>query len=194
LPLIETLPIGSRPSRRTASPTFEDLRAIPFTFAWNQVRLPINAFYGLGSAFDALTEPMQQQAIAMYQTWPWFQAVIDNAELALARCDPAIARRYAALADDPDAADRFWQQLREEFERTRQAVLTIKQQRQLLDDVPWLQRTFRVRTPYLDMLNLVQVELLTRQRPAPEGPDGQAIEQALRQNVQAIAAGLRNTG
>lgn len=191
LPLIETLRIGSRPARRSGVQRLEDLRAIPFTFAWNQVRLPINAFYGLGAAFDSLDDHDRRRMGRLYDCWPWMQAVIDNAELALARCDPAIARRYAALADDQALAEAVWQRLSVECTRARQAVLAIKGEGELLAHVAWLQRALRIRTPYVDILNLVQVELLARQQQA--GDTGE-FNHALRRTVQAIAAGLRNTG
>lgn len=194
LPMIESLPIGSRPSRRTQAATLAELRAIPFTFAWNQVRLPINAFYGLGYAFASLSETDQHQTIELYRRWPWFRAVIDNAELALARCDPRLARRYIGLAPDHADFEPIWHALAEECKRANKAVLQIKGQSELLADVPWLQRTIRVRTPYIDMLNLVQVEL--RQRYNRENnPDMSAmIQHDIRGTIQAIAAGLRNTG
>ena len=192
LSLIEGLPIGSRPSRRTASLRLEDLRAIPFTFAWNQVRMPINAFFGLGSAYAKLDEAGRERAAALYDRWPWYRAVIDNAELALARCDPGMTARYAALAGDDPQIAHVAEQLRSEFEATRQAILAIKGQDDLLAAVPWLHRSLRVRTPYLDILNLVQIEMLKR-RAAASKPSPQ-LEHYLRCAVQAIAAGLRNTG
>jgi len=194
LPLVEKLPIGSRPSRRSASAELEDLRAIPYTFAWNQVRIPLNAFYGLGAAYDALDEADQRRAVELYRDWPWFRAVIDNAELALARCEPSIARRYVALAPDPDEALGFWRQLRDEHDRARRAVLAIKRQDELLDPIPWLKRTIRVRNPYVDILNLIQVELMSRRAAATTDEAGRDLDDALRTTVQAIAAGLRNTG
>lgn len=194
LPLVEQLRIGSRPSRRTGVASLDDLRAIPFTFAWNQVRLSINAFYGLGAAIAALDDAQRQRVGDLYHRWPWFAAVIDNAELALARCDPAIVRRYAALAPDRDAALEVWAALETEFRHARDAVLAIKDEPDLLADTPWLQRTIRVRTPYVDMLNLVQVELMSRPNAATDECQSQVIDQALRGTVHAIAAGLRNTG
>ena len=190
LPLIEGLPIGSRPSRRSASGGLDELRAIPFTFAWNQVRMPINAFFGLGAAFASLDDEQRQRAITLYQNWPWFRAVINNAELALARCDPAITRRYTALAPGPAAAEAMWQQLRDEHAAAHEAVLAIKQEDRLLEAVPWIDRTVKVRTPYLDLLNMIQFDLMTRRAAAEPG----SIEQPLRLTVQALAAGLRNTG
>ncbi len=191
LPLIETLRIGSRPSRRGGAQRFEDLRAIPFTFAWNQVRMPINAFFGLGAAFDALAEPDQKRMTELYRTWPWLAAVIDNAELALARCDPRLAKRYIQLSDEPQAALEIWQRLNEECLAAERAVLAIKGESHLLGQIDWLRRTLRVRTPYVDILNLIQIELLSRQRDTGTTSES---EHALRRTIQAIAAGLRNTG
>jgi phosphoenolpyruvate carboxylase len=195
LPLIETMPLGSRPSRRSGAPTFEDLRAIPFTFAWNQVRMPINAFFGLGSAFAALTESEQQYAQTLYRDWPWFRAIIDNAELALARCEPNLTHCYAALGTEDGRAESLWQSLSQECALATTAVTTIKQQSRILEAVPWLDRTIRVRNPYVDILNLIQVELIRRRRRPDNGADvSESIDQAARLSVQAIAAGLRNTG
>lgn len=194
LSLIEKLPIGSRPSRRTAAARLEDLRAIPFTFAWNQVRMPINAFYGLGAAFEALGEAGRHRATELYQQWPWFRAVIDNAELALARCDTAIARRYAMRAPDQAEALELWGMLRDEHDASHRAVLAIKQESRIIEKVPWLNHTIRVRNPYLDILNLIQLELMSRLSSPAEGQEPHAVEEALRLTVQSIAAGLRNTG
>ena len=194
LPLIEELPLGSRPSRRSGSASFEDLRAIPFTFSWNQVRMPINAFFGLGHAFDQLDESQQHYTQTLYQHWPWFRAVIDNAELALARCEPELTRQYAELTNNTDAALEVWQMLRDEHDRAVQAVIHIKQQSQMLETVPWLDRTIRVRNPYVDLLNLIQVEFMARGQAPADQDDATVIDYGSRLTVQAIAAGLRNTG
>jgi len=190
LSMIEGLPIGSRPSRRSGAATLDDLRAIPFTFAWNQVRVPINAFYGLGEAYAGLSDDERAAARSAYERWPWFRAVIDNAELALARCDLDVARRYVPRHPDPPAAASIWQRLADEHRLALAAVLAIKGETELLEATPWLRRTIRVRTPYIDVLNLIQVELLGR----AAGGDDEARTRALRETVHAIAAGLRNTG
>jgi phosphoenolpyruvate carboxylase len=194
LPLIENLPLGSRPSRRSGAQSFADLRAIPFTFAWNQVRMPINAFFGLGHAFTTLASDEQAYARQLYGEWPWFRAIIDNAELALARCEPSITQQYAQLDAEAEASLALWQALETECERATDAVLYIKQQRRILETVPWLDRTIRVRNPYVDMLNLIQVELIRRSRIEPDAEQAPINDYASRLTVQAIAAGLRNTG
>jgi phosphoenolpyruvate carboxylase len=194
LSLIESLPIGSRPSRRSKTTSLEDLRAIPFTFAWNQVRMPINAFYGLGAAFQGLGPDSLSIGAELYKTWPWFKAVINNAELALARCDPGIARRYLDHAPDPIAARELWDKLNNEYELSCKAVLAIKKEGELIEGVPWLSRTVRIRTPYLDILNVIQSNLLTARNQHMHDSPNEELHEAMRLTVQSIAAGLRNTG
>ncbi|XAL98474.1 phosphoenolpyruvate carboxylase [Phycisphaeraceae bacterium D3-23] len=183
---IETLPIGSRPSRRRGTRELKNLRAIPYTFAWTQNRHLLTAWYGLGTGLATIDPAVQR---AMYVGWPMFRGMIHNAELALAKCDMAIGRHYAALAaegDDSAGGMRLYDTVRAEFETTRDAVLALTGHDELLDGIPWLKRSIRVRNPYIDPLNLIQVELMRRGRD-PQGD-------LLRLSVQAIAAGLRTTG
>jgi phosphoenolpyruvate carboxylase len=195
---IETLPIASRPSRRRGRRTLADLRAIPYTFAWTQSRHMLTAWYGLGSGLSAWTcaEPSHSDMLRqMYQGWPVFRAILDNAELALAKSDLAIARLYAARVDDGRGL-KLWEKLRVEYEKSRTAVLSITGKADLLDTVPWLKRSIAVRNPYVDALNLIQLELMSRRRGVSDddaaGRD--ALEELLRLSVQGIAAGLRTTG
>jgi len=180
---IETLPIGSRPSRRRGKRELANLRAIPYTFAWTQNRHLLTAWYGLGTGLGTIDPAMQR---AMYEGWPMFRGMIHNVELALAKCDMAIGRHYAALVDQDDQGMGLYETICAEFEATRSAVLAITQRDDLLDGIPWLKRSIRVRNPYIDPLNLIQVELMRR------GKDPQG--DLLRLSVQAIAAGLRTTG
>ncbi len=181
--VIERLPIGSRPSRRKARTSLDDLRAIPYTFAWMQNRHLLTGFYGLGTALSAEDAGTLR---AMYEGWPVFRAVIDNAEMALAKADVPIARRYAALLKDDAVREDMLAAFETEYATSRTVVLQIKDCEALLDKVPWLQRSIRVRNAYLDPLNLVQVDLMRR------GVD--PTQAVLRATVQAIAAGLRTTG
>jgi len=179
---IETLPIGSRPSRRRGARELKDLRAIPYTFAWTQNRHLLTGWYGLGSGLATIDPAMQR---AMFQGFPMFRGMIHNAELALTKCDMQIARHYAELVGD-DQALRLFKIIEAEYERTRSAILYITGKEDLLSGIEWLQRSVKVRNPYLDPLNLIQIELMRR----GADPHGDL----LRQSVQAIAAGLRNTG
>ncbi|MBX2850499.1 MAG: phosphoenolpyruvate carboxylase [Phycisphaeraceae bacterium] len=179
---IETMPIGSRPSRRRGARELKDLRAIPYTFAWTQNRHLLTGWYGLGTGLSGIDLDTRR---AMYAGWPMFRGMIHNAELALAKCDMQIAKHYAELVDDGQAT-RLFETICTEFDRTRALVLETAQRDDLLSGIDWLQRSVRVRNPYVDPLNLIQVELIRR------GLDPQG--DLLRQSVQAIAAGLRNTG
>ena len=179
---IETMPIGSRPSRRRGARELKDLRAIPYTFAWTQNRHLLTGWYGLGTGLSGIDLDTRR---AMYAGWPMFRGMIHNAELALAKCDMQIARHYAELVKDGQAM-RLFETICTEYNRTRVLVLETAQRDELLAGIDWLQRSVRVRNPYIDPLNLIQVELIRR------GLDPQG--DLLRQSVQAIAAGLRNTG
>jgi len=189
---IETLPIGSRPSRRHGAASLEDLRAIPYTFSWTQSRQLINAFLGLGSAWERLGEAERELAARMYKEWPFFRSMIDNAELALTKCDPAIARGYAGLVRDEKIGRQIGGTIVDEMNRSRAAILAMTGRPALMADVGWLRRSVEIRKTFIDVLNYVQIELLRRQRALPE-PSEQLVR-GLRLSVQAIAAGLRTTG
>ena len=194
---IEQLPIGSRPSRRHGAASLEDLRAIPYTFSWTQSRQLINAFYGLGTAWNKLTRSQRLLAIRMYREWPFFRSMIDNAELALTKCDPVIARLYAGLVQDKKAGEEIGSAVVREMALTRNAILAMTERPSLMADTAWLRRSVEIRKPFIDLLNLMQIELLRRERRLPEDADSEAvaaINRSLRLSVQGIAAGLRTTG
>jgi phosphoenolpyruvate carboxylase len=200
---IERLPIGSRPARRRERKSLADLRAIPWTFAWTQCRHILPAWYGLGTA---LVEEIHGESAngdwhalqTLYNRWPLFQAVIDNAALALAKADLGIARRYAelALTRDPQA-EEVWRLIEEEYQRSQAAVLMVTGEPALLSGLPWLQRSIQERNPSVDPLNLIQIELLRRMRTAMEqGADDlvERLSELTRLTIQGVAAGLRTTG
>ncbi len=196
---IENLPIASRPSRRRGERSLDDLRAIPWVFAWTQSRCMIPAWYGLGTALAEVKYEDRHawQAVCdMYRQWPFFQATIDNATLALAKADMYIAQRYSELAVDDDARRRIWQRIAAERDRTRQAILDIVGGGELLATTPWFQRSIEARNPYVDPLNLMQIEFMQRRRSGGENgsaaPDGH--RDLLRLCVQGIASGMRTTG
>jgi phosphoenolpyruvate carboxylase len=197
---IESLPIASRPSRRRGERTLDDLRAIPWVFAWTQSRCMIPAWYGLGTALVEVKYDDRRawQAICdMYRQWPFFQATIDNATLALAKADMVIAQRYSELTVDDDARRRIWQRIAAERDRTRQAILDIVGGGELLATTPWFQRSIEARNPAIDPLNLIQIEFLRRRRAELESDPAAAGDhhrELLRLCVQGIAAGMRTTG
>ncbi len=195
---IEVLPIGSRPSRRRARQSLRDLRAIPWTFAWTQSRHLIPAWYGLGTGIrqhvhqDEGHWAMLQE---MYKTWPVFQAIMDNAELALAKTDIDIAGRYAELAGTNGNA--IWKMIADEFRLTCGCVCLITGQHELLERTEWLSRSIRSRNPYVDPLNLIQIDLLRRRRKSTaiqQADHATRLQELIRLSIQGIASGLRTTG
>ena len=194
---IEELAIGSRPSRRRADRSLDNLRAIPWVFSWNQSRHLLPAWYGLGAALKpALTDPEVRDALrTLYLTSGFFRATIDNAALALAKADMGIARIHAALVEDPALRASVLDRVAAEHERARLAVLDLTRKEDLLDEIPWLKRSIEVRNPYVDPLNLIQVELFRRFRTLPEDSTGRDLHgELIRMTIQGIAGGLRTTG
>jgi phosphoenolpyruvate carboxylase len=193
---IDRLNIGSRPARRSTQAGLSDLRAIPWVFAWTQSRVALPGWYGLGSAlagYAGADDTRWTLLATMYREWTFFKTLLDNAQLALRGADMLIARVYATLAPEPERGSVF-PLIEAEYHRTEAALCRLTGQADLLDEAPWLQRSIRVRNPYIDPMNYVQVALLRRLRAQPDGPEAEAIHDAVRLSVNGIAAGLRGTG
>jgi phosphoenolpyruvate carboxylase len=192
---IEILPIGSRPSRRRERKSLRDLRAIPWTFAWTQSRHLIPAWYGLGTALRVQVDTMAGDwptLQVMYREWAVFQAIIDNAELALAKTDLEIAQRYADLASESERS--IWDLIAEEFQIATGCICLIKDQHEMLERTKWLNRSIRSRNPYVDPLNFIQMHLLERSRKSQDEAESASLQELLRLTIQGIASGLRTTG
>jgi phosphoenolpyruvate carboxylase len=188
------LEIGSRPASRpeaAASGELEALRAIPWVFAWTQNRCLLPAWYGCGSAFHAYGLAGERLAWLrrLYAEWPFFRALVENLEMTLAKSSFEIAEAYVSLVPDPAEPARFWGALSAEHDRTVDAVLAIVQADELLDRHPVVQRSIRLRNPYVDPMNAIQVELLRAWRGGDE-----AARRPLLRSIAGIAAALRNTG
>lgn len=182
------LKIGSRPASRTSSTAIEDLRAIPWVFSWSQSRVMLPGWFGFGSAVqDADMGELQ----AMARDWPFFRTLIQNMEMIMAKSDMTIAGRYAGLVPDASLAASIYGEIRAEWERTRDAVLTITSQTQLLGGQPELDRLIRLRMPYVEPLNHVQIELIRRRR---AGDDDPRVREGILLAINGVAAGLRNSG
>lgn len=191
---LDNMQIGSRPARRSQSRRLEDLRAIPWVFGWMQSRHAVPAWFGVGYAIEQFIaeEPGNAGLLReMMAQVPLFSELVRNVELAMAKADLTIARLYAGLVEDGDVRDRVFALLEEEFLRTRQALLSITGQRDLLEANPVLFRSIRLRNPYVDPMSLVQVDLLHRKR---AGENTEALDYALGGTINGIAAGLHNTG
>ncbi|HYC22017.1 MAG TPA: phosphoenolpyruvate carboxylase [Candidatus Bathyarchaeia archaeon] len=192
---IADLNVGSRPASRTKSDRIEDLRAIPWVFSWSLARMMLPGWYGFGTAVDRLVERHGESALCtlreMYQDWPFFQALLSNMDMLLAKSDMHIASRYAELVPDRDLRDRIFGRIRAEMLRTVRHLMAITDQRELLESNPALARSFRNRSPYVDPLNHLQVELLRRFR---AGEHDENVKRAILLTINGIAAGLRNSG
>jgi len=196
---LSRLAMGSRPAARGGGAvSLGKLRAIPWVFSWAQARLFLPAWYGMGTAVEhyeaeqgsGATESLQD----LYRESPFFTGVIDVMEMALAKVDLSVAQRYAGLAPKPDA-DRIWELIRSEYERTVSAVLRISGREHLLDAAPSLQRSISLRNPYVDSLSELQVMLLSRLRAMPQDDPGrEELRRLVQLTVSGVAAGLQNTG
>jgi phosphoenolpyruvate carboxylase len=185
------LNIGSRPAKRNnGSIALENLRAIPWIFAWTQTRLHLPAWLGTGEALTTLFEEgAEAQVRGLVKEWPFFRSLLDLLEMVLSKADPDIAAYYDRVLV-PDDLRALGQELRASCRRTIAAILRAKQQEHLLAGDPELQRTIELRNPYVDPLNVLQAELLRRAR----SMDDPRIWDALLVTVNGIAAGMRNTG
>jgi phosphoenolpyruvate carboxylase len=191
---IAELNIGSRPSSRTASTRIEDLRAIPWVFSWSQCRLMLPGWYGVGSAIEAWRAG-RPDAMAllreMHARWPFFASVLSNMAMVLSKTDLAVASRYANLVPDAALREAVYARIADEHRRTLAALAGITGHAQPLDDNPTLARSLRNRVPYLDPLNHLQIELLTRYR---AGQTDERTRRAIHLTINGLAAGLRNSG
>ncbi len=195
--------IGSRPShRKQADRSKYSVRAIPWVFSWSQSRHTLPGWYGLGSALEAWRREDPEHLTllrAMYRDWPFFRALLDNTQMVLSKVDVGIAREYAHLCQDPAVEERIFSDFKVEYERTVQQILDIAEISELLEDNPTLAVSLARRNPYLDPLNHIQVVLLKRHREAlarakgEEPPPSPWLEPLLR-SINALAAGMRNTG
>lgn len=192
---IGRLNIGSRPARRRATARIDDLRAIPWVFAWAQSRAGLPGWFGLGTALTTWAgEDAGRWAELgeMYRGWPFFKALIDNAQLSLRQADLPIAELYAGLADE-ETREAVFPTLQAEYRRAEAAILRVTGKGDLLEDEPWLRRSIQLRNPYIDPMNYLQVALLRRWRDA-SGVEAEALGEAVLLSVNGVAAGLRNTG
>ncbi|HYZ44422.1 MAG TPA: phosphoenolpyruvate carboxylase, partial [Xanthobacteraceae bacterium] len=192
---IANLNIGSRPASRKNSTRLEDLRAIPWVFGWSQCRLMLPGWYGFGTAIEAwlAARPRDGMKILreMYREWAFFQTLLSNMDMVLAKSNIAIASRYADLVEDAELREAIFPRLRAEWQYTIEMLLAITGQQALLDQNPLLARSIKNRFPYLDPLNHVQIELLKRHR---AGDTDKRVVQAIHLTINGIAAGLRNSG
>jgi phosphoenolpyruvate carboxylase len=190
--------IGSRPARRPGAEEYlPRLRAIPWVFSWTQNRCLLPAWYGCGAALAPLagTRGGLRELRRLYRSFAFFRSLVENLEMTLAKTSLEIARGYLELVPDELEPQRRFTIIAAEHARTVEAVKAIVDAKALLDRHPVLQRSIRLRNPYVDPMNAIQVELLRRHRdPAATDGEREAVRRPLLRSIAGIAAGLRNTG
>jgi len=189
-PLLEIseLKIGSRPASRTSSQRIEDLRAIPWVFSWAQARVMLPGWYGVGQALRCADTGLLRE---MLEAWPFFRATVDNLEMVLSKSDMGIAARYLTLVEDQALAEALFGRIRDMWLATQDSLLTVTGQTRLLEKHPLLDASIRLRLPYIEPLNLLQVELLKRHRAGESDP---GVREGIQLSINAIATALRNSG
>ena len=194
---LQMLPLGSRPAKRKVSGGIESLRAIPWVFAWTQIRLMLPAWLGTGAALNEVLDQGQRATLdEMLAQWPYFQTLIDMLEMVLSKADGDVALYYEShLTYDPDLKV-LGEELRQRLKDAVQTLLTLKGESKLLTSNDVLDQSMRVRKPYLLPLHLLQAELMKRRRLylAEQNAEHTPVDHALMVSIAGIAAGLRNTG
>jgi phosphoenolpyruvate carboxylase len=191
LDVIERMHIGSRPATRIDGKGVHALRAIPWVFAWTQSRHMLPGWFGFGSGLSAALDQHGEEVIGeMVAHWPFFGHLLDDVEAMLGRTDLKIASHYDSLAGDALRVQA--EPIRREYELTVAHVLRLRGSARLLDSDPTLQRSIKLRNPYIDPMHLMQVDLLQRWRGT--GREDQALFGALRATISGIAQGLQATG
>ncbi|MGO8709865.1 MAG: phosphoenolpyruvate carboxylase [Terracidiphilus sp.] len=195
---LENAKIGSRPARRSNSPSLADLRAIPWVFGWTQSRLLVPAWFGVGYAIDRYlgeSGSSSGASLELLQTmateFPLFIDLLRNVEMALGKADLGTARLYSTLVKDEKLRERIYDLFEAEFHRTVRAVLAVTRQKELLETNQVLAHSIKLRNPYVDPMHLIQVDMLRRKRAGEDTPD---VNRAIAATINGISAGLRNTG
>lgn len=187
------LPLGSRPSKRKPNGGVESLRAIPWIFAWTQNRLMLPSWLGTHVAMNTVLKDGKEALLREMSTeWPFFRTRLEMLEMVFLKADEWLSEYY----DQRLAPQNLWPlgtRLREELKQSMSVVLKLRPQGGLLDDQPWIKESIKLRNPYTDPLNVLQVELLNRSRSNPDELHPQ-VDQALMVTIAGIAAGMRNTG
>jgi phosphoenolpyruvate carboxylase len=189
--------LGSRPARRVADDSIENLRAIPWVFSWMQSRHTLPGWYGLGAAVEEFlaSDPKGLGKLQeMYSQWPFFRTMLDNAQMIIAKADMDIARRYAQLVPDKALGTEIFNRIKAEHDKTFSVLCQIIQIKEMLEKDPDLSESIKRRNPYIDPLSFIQVELIRRARNHPDNEEKQNLNEAILLTINGIAAGLKNTG
>lgn len=195
--LVEHLRLGSRPSRRAVTADIRQLRAIPWVFSWTQSRHLVSAWYGVGHALEQFTQAETgglEKLRAMYKRWPFFKALMDNAELSLAKTDLGIARQYAALVQSDAVRNKVFGLIQQEYQLSVAMVLAVTGRKMLLEKQPVLAQSIRMRNPFIDPLNYLQIRYLAIWRQADAEGRTEHLRRLLALTVKGVASGMKSTG
>ncbi|MFZ0022833.1 phosphoenolpyruvate carboxylase [Acinetobacter sp.] len=194
---LQMLPLGSRPAKRKVSGGIESLRAIPWVFAWTQIRLMLPAWLGTGAALNEVLDQGQHNVLdEMLAEWPYFQTLIDMLEMVLSKADAHVALYYESHLTQDEDLKILGTELRQRLQDAVQTLLSLKGESKLLSSNGVLDQSMKVRKPYLLPLHLLQAELMKRRRLYLEQQQAEntPVDHALMVSIAGIAAGLRNTG
>ncbi|ENV38322.1 MAG: phosphoenolpyruvate carboxylase [Acinetobacter venetianus] len=193
---LQMLPLGSRPAKRKVSGGIESLRAIPWVFAWTQIRLMLPAWLGTGTAINQVHEQHKNTLDEMLEQWPYFQTLIDMLEMVLSKSDADIALYYESHLTQDQDLKLLGVELRQRLQNAVDTLLSLKGESKLLSNNEVLDQSMQVRKPYLLPLHLLQAELMKRRRLylSTHQSEHTPIDHALMVSIAGIAAGLRNTG
>ncbi|HEX2622773.1 MAG TPA: phosphoenolpyruvate carboxylase, partial [Phototrophicaceae bacterium] len=194
---LASMQIGSRPAKRKAG-GFESIRAIPWVFSWMQSRAIIPSWYGVGYALEAFcnSRPDGLEMLQMlYKDWLFFQNLIENVQLDVAKADMGIAQLYKDLVDDVELREAIFAEMQTEHQRAHDYICQVVGQKTLLEAMPVIKRSIERRNPYIDPLNFIQVDLLRQLRSlSPDTPEYEGVLQAVLSTINGIAAGMKTTG
>lgn len=193
---ISLLPIASRPVYRPGNAVsgIEGLRAIPWNFAWVQSRTTLVGWYGMGTALEAFSKTNLAVLQRMYQTWPFFKSVVDNAQLELMRAHILTSRLYASRVQPPELGIRIQAKIEEEHQRTCDAILAITGEREILENSKVVRSTVFFRNPAVMPLSILQVALMIKWGSLSDEERGSEWREAMLQTIAGIAAGMQSTG
>ncbi|MCA9888648.1 MAG: phosphoenolpyruvate carboxylase, partial [Anaerolineae bacterium] len=195
---LSQLRISSRPAKRKGSGGFAAMRAIPWVFSWMQSRAIIPSWFGVGTAIQRYCDTHEngmETLQSMYKEWRFFDALIRNTELDVAKADMGIAKLYSELVDNVQLREQMFSRISDEHQLTQKMICAVTGQNTLLEYAPALQRSIERRNPYIDPLNFIQVDLLQQLRALPDVDTTyrDLLEQVLG-TINGIAAGMKTTG
>ena len=195
---LSRLQISSRPAKRQAKGGFAAMRAIPWMFSWMQSRAIVPSWFGLGSAFQTYARQHDggiRLLQEMYRGWSFFKAVIDNAQLDVAKADMGIAELYASLVEPPELRREFFGRIKTEHRLSSEMIMAVTGQAELLANMAAIKTSIQRRNPYVDPLNFMQVALLRELRQLDEGDERRRqVLDATLATINGIAAGMKTTG